>query len=310
MTEKEHELKLFLSVDIVGSTKAKHDVQFFHKWRFIFQSFYDDFYARAFESAWASVYQATVTKKPSVEHQNLPKPSFWKAAGDEMLFQVTLASTIHLQICIEAFKNAVDDYAAIIHKKDITRNGMESTGILGLKATAWIAEFPVYNAILRIGEQDDYIGPAIDRGFRLTTYSTQEKFVVSVELAYLLVRNPKNQFFYDGLYSLKGVPSEYPVFWLSMGSTTPPLRIVSNNSDVENWCDSYIEKSLPQYRPFLKDDGEFSRKYSEYEKDKVILHQAEQEYNDSLSQELTIEDPNSVNVDSEENLLSKLNFED
>jgi hypothetical protein len=310
MTEKEHELKLFLSVDIVGSTKAKHDDQFFHQWRFIFQSFYDDFYARAFESAWASVYTATVTKMPDVGHQNLPKPSFWKAAGDEMLFQVTLESRIHLQICIETFRQAVNVYAREIHEKNITKNGVKSGGILGLKATAWIAEFPVYNAILRISEQDDYIGPAIDRGFRLTTYSTQEKFVVSVELAYLLAHNPKNQFFYDGLYSLKGVPSEYPVFWLSMGMATPPLRIVSNNRDIENWCDSYIEKFLPQYRPFLKNDDEFSRKYSEYENDKVILHQAEQEYNDSLSQQLTIEDLNFVDVNSEENLLSKINPED
>ena len=76
----------------------------------------------------------------------------------------------------------------------------------------------------------DFIGPAIDTGFRLAQLSSTRRLVISVELALMLIyavrARPidesypyeKLRFFFDGRHIFKGVfgGQPYPVFWIDM----------------------------------------------------------------------------------------------
>lgn len=72
----------------------------------------------------------------------------------------------------------------------------------------------------------DYVGPAIDIGFRLSSHSTPRKFILSVGVAYALaLSNPPElsvmaelEYGYEGAVALKGVfgGTPYPLFWIDM----------------------------------------------------------------------------------------------
>lgn len=212
----EPKLKLFLSVDIVGSTHYKQRDKDAHaqNWLSLFLSFYGEFPSRFGE-------EIDKQKEGDGHHQDFDTVRLWKSLGDELIFTVVLRDRHQAGIYLKAFASALRSAATNWHT-----NSDPALNDLHLKGSAWLAGFPVGNAeipmAIQVDERSmdsrDYIGPMIDTGFRIKEHSSPRRLVVSLELAYLLLSAGTTglQFFYEGEPALKGVMRgiPYPVIWL------------------------------------------------------------------------------------------------
>ncbi len=128
-------------------------------------------------------------------------PVLWKAVGDELVFCGRVSNTETVTVAVTAFIDTLHQYRRIL---------IDTRVKLDLKGAGWLAAFPEPNRAvqLRSGEdsQDlitasealeaaadkhpynyDFLGKAIDTGFRVASLATPERFVLSVQLARLLV---------------------------------------------------------------------------------------------------------------------------
>lgn len=210
-------LRLFLSVDIVGSTALKQASAAGNKpftqdgetWQEIIAGFFSNFDSQL-RSEWDS---SKTNLGADFKHLNDVEPTFWKGSGDEALYYVNLSSKDEALFSVASFNKAVFSIRKKLKQKDSR---------LDLKATAWLAGFPVNNFEFVVGgnavrknpenpiwddiwvstfhnrlEYDtgncphnmslDFVGPQIDLGFRLTAQATPRRMVVSVDLAWLLI---------------------------------------------------------------------------------------------------------------------------
>ncbi|MGZ0175142.1 MAG: hypothetical protein ACKVHE_37085, partial [Planctomycetales bacterium] len=191
MSDWAWELRLFCSAGIVGSTafKAQNSPSKRPEWASTFSEFF-----RFFPQAVDAAYE----KLPVGFHKPAAALQAWKFVGDEILFSVAITNHKEGASHVRAFKNAISSFPEIQWKPK---------GIpLDLKATGWIAGFPVSNRKVEIPGTDgvDYIGPSVDLGFRLAKFSTPRKFVVSGSLALLVL---------DGIHSCE-LPSDSVVLYL------------------------------------------------------------------------------------------------
>jgi hypothetical protein len=241
-------LVVFLSVDLAGSTafkvaaKALPDAATpeasFQKWLPVFTGFYFQFPERlkaAFE----------LERQQDARSDLGEAPSFWKPIGDELVFTKRLTEHAQAFRTVRAFREAVLRYRKELSKKHPS---------LDLKASAWLAGFPIGNTQVPMGETSgmekldldgepilvaynlakatsrakptqtrvDYLGPAIDAGFRIGKLASPRRFVISIDLALLITEtnHPRAlDFRYDGRVELKGVlgNTPYPIFWIDMG---------------------------------------------------------------------------------------------
>jgi hypothetical protein len=216
-------LRLYLSVDVVGSTALKQRISKAEKlsgeapapaepWFSPIVQFYREIEQRFFQE-WQQYEQ-----KISAKHlwPAGPSPEFWKGAGDELIYTKRLDDHREALVCIQAWMRAINEYRRTFKKNNPT---------LDLKSTAWIAGFPVHNAEVffrqkatasEVGTGDgdpiysnlsllqkfydgdtsitrDFIGPSIDTGFRLATLASPRKLVVSVDLALILAHTIPKQ---------------------------------------------------------------------------------------------------------------------
>ena len=158
------------------------------------------------------------------------RPKLWKIIGDEILFCCRVLSLEHLSCCVGAFITALEKYGATL-------------GDIGLdvKGAGWVADFPAKNITLSINDGSiafnladedlptetferradssphgfDFLGSAIDIGFRVAGHAQADKFAASAELALLLAEAKDQQLFtrefrYDGRLTLKGVNGSHP----------------------------------------------------------------------------------------------------
>lgn len=209
-------LRLFMGVDIVGSTAFKQSSpqtrqdQAGQHW---FQAFSEFFTAveTKIHANWAGMRSKL---PPELAQKVGDHPRFWKAAGDEAIFQLEITDLLQVPFALYCFIEAVNG-----HRQEIKTHRRS----LDLKSTAWIAGFPVNNAEIALGvaserlreegiqveEQDyfslhlfrlylhkqeerpgehlDFIGPQMDLGFRLAAKSTARHMVLSADLCLLLV---------------------------------------------------------------------------------------------------------------------------
>ena len=104
----------------------------------------------------------------------------WKFSGDEAIFCVELTKHTEVVAHLAAFKQAITAFAT--KWKDQP---------LRLKGAAWLAGFPVSNVEIEIesinGKMIDFIGPAMDRGFRVAKFSDTRRFVLTPDLALMLI---------------------------------------------------------------------------------------------------------------------------
>ena len=257
-------LRLFASADLAGSTafKARRPDAIAPEWAPTFREFFMEFPA-AVEAEYARVPE----KATSPAMHLMP----WKFSGDEAIFCVELANHTEVVAHLAAFKQAITAFA--IKWKDQP---------LRLKGAAWLAGFPVSNVELEIesinGKMIDFIGPAMDRGFRVAKFADIRRFVLTPDLVLMLIdaldrtevgpANKEFSVFYAGRETLKGVIGNepFPIFWLDMLNghrTEEDLLLGLKRDDVTNAAKTFLRRfldSTPQLmRPFI--DGDPDEKY-------------------------------------------------
>ncbi|NQV29121.1 MAG: hypothetical protein HQ518_32615 [Rhodopirellula sp.] len=213
------ELRLFCSADIVGSTafKAQNSPSKRPEWASTFSEFFR-FFPQAVDAAYERL--------PGGFHKPSAAMQAWKFVGDEILFSVAIANHKEGASHVWAFKSAISSFPELQWKPK---------GIpLDLKATGWIAGFPVSNRKVEIPGSDgvDYIGPSVDLGFRLAKFSTPRKFVVSGSLALLVL---------DGIHSCD-LPSDSVVLYLD---GTESLKVSDRRQTVSSRLLRYARWSGP-----------------------------------------------------------------
>ncbi len=241
-------LKIFLSVDVVGSTALKQkgrvldvpDVAADHApdfvngdWLEFITNFYRDFPSKLID-AFEEIRETRKKDNPS-EGDKAKPPLLWKALGDELVFTAELAAPTDAAIHLEALGDAINSSV---------KSWSEGNSQLpvSFKGTAWVAGFPVGNSEIpmtqnsvkdpdenRIGDDRyDYSGPAIDIGFRIAKFSTPRRLTISAELADLVALDGrmKNRLWAEIPLELKGVlrGRPYPIFWFDCYLTTKKIK--------------------------------------------------------------------------------------
>jgi hypothetical protein len=270
-------LRLFLSVDLVGSTALK---QSHHAWRPAIMNFY-----REFDHAVCAQFKAFNKGRNRIS----PVPEFWKSNGDELLYICELTS-------LEQAHNTVQEWLAALHAY---RSTLE-TGQLDIKSTGWIGLFPIPNAevFFRRGEGQmraearndalltqseirdqwyagkdrheitrDFVGPSIDTGFRLTAWARPQRFIMSVDLAFLLtsqssVTSDPLPLHFSGREKLKGVidGEPYPCIWLPVGGQKADFSVGREMADpmhLRAYCEVIIEQNYKFITPLFLGDTDY-----------------------------------------------------
>ncbi|MBF0426957.1 MAG: hypothetical protein HQL66_14180 [Magnetococcales bacterium] len=227
---KSRGLRLFLSVDIAGSTSYKGGRPSSNSlsrarvapgstasvaWIELYEEFYNDF-----PTLFARLLGEAIKVVKFVDKELPDRLRLWKILGDELIFVVRITSAADADAVLLAFHRALKDYQANIKKKHAT---------LALKGTAWTAGFPIRNCRVELRrfankEQQviDYIGPDIDIGFRLTKLARPGSIVASMDLVDILLNKGIRSEFrcvFVGWERMKGVFADkpYPVHWLVYG---------------------------------------------------------------------------------------------
>jgi hypothetical protein len=295
-------LRIFLSVDLVGSTAFKQarppellkqnraeSSSLGPAWFKSILSFYRDFESMLREQ-WASFNaECEIKKLPECN-----EPEFWKSNGDELLYTFELREPSEAASIMILWLSTLENYRRALRS---------NTPELDIKSAAWIAGFPVMNSEVifregignsKAGEADDallhqhdllniwysgikkragltkdYVGPAIDTGFRIAGWASSRKMVISVDLALLLTgtsldHNIKEKFsiFFDGTQPLKGVVGgrPYPIIWIQVDGVGALVekedkllkRSPANHNEIQAYCEEYIrENSEFLMRPFV-----------------------------------------------------------
>lgn len=199
-------LRMFLSVDIAGSTKFKGNRPSI-EWVSVYENFFCEFHAFFLRAVKAA-------HNNNNSSQDLAKQiKLWKMLGDELIFVAKITTESDVGIALLAFYETVFDYQQKIQEK---------YEALSLKGTAWTAGFPIRNRRVIVGNDrqvEDFIGPDMDIGFRLTKVARTGPIIASMDLVDLLIgRNYQSEFHcvFVGWETMKGVFADkpYPVHWL------------------------------------------------------------------------------------------------
>ncbi len=200
----QYRVRLFLSVDLTGSTSFKSKNESF-VWLKAFQEFYSEFPRRFSEN-----YERTCKDIPGLaEHHAVHLPKIWKTIGDEILFVNRVYCVTHLGAYVTAFSKTLHEFGASV----------QGNHDLNTKGNGWIAAFPSPNCSIQVRSPDnedpisghgdlntevfeaavdtnpenfDFLGKGIDSGFRIARNSTIDTFTISPALAFLLVKAKGN----------------------------------------------------------------------------------------------------------------------
>lgn len=197
----EYRVRLFLSVDLSGSTAFKNSKEGEARkagatpsWVTVFQKFYSDF-----PSLFASEFQQH--KNDSVGADVCPE--LWKAVGDELVFCGRVTNKKSCAVALDTFVRTLHQY-----RRQLAHQGVD----LNVKGAGWLAAFPEPNRTVQLRVKDgssellpasealecsadkepfefDFLGKAIDTGFRVASNAQPDRFVLSVQLARLLASN-------------------------------------------------------------------------------------------------------------------------
>jgi hypothetical protein len=275
-------LRLFLSADLEGSTPYK---QARKVWRPEIIGFYRDF---------DYILQSQFRAFAGTRDEALPAPEFWKSNGDELLYVCELRSLSHAHALMHVWAATLDEYQS---------SREEASKHLEVKSTAWIGLFPAPNAELffrrgpaSAGADDpkdpvlaqatlrdewysgpsptisrDFVGPSIDTGFRLTSWATPRRLIVSVDLAYLLTSSYTRgvgplRLQLSGRAKLKGVIDDqpYPVIWAPVSrrgvvelDPRRDGRTASDRATIRCACEAVIEQHYTSITPFFLGTARF-----------------------------------------------------
>lgn len=253
-------VRLFLSVDLVGSTAFKNTSE--------------NSSGQRSGPPWANLFFAFYTGFPKIFGQGLGeeieplreelRPALVKTIGDELLLQTRIRSSRDAVDVVRFFTKALAHY---------TKHNLASDKLL-LKGTAWIAGFPINNCRVAFESRPhDFIGPSMDTGFRISRHASPSKLVVAVDLALLLLSADRalDEMFFEGTETLRGVLGgrPYPIIWHKVDGEhtdlhSAELRLRNQKHDKEQlraYCAEYINSCQRTWliRPyFLGGEGKFS----------------------------------------------------
>lgn len=202
-------LRLFLSVDMAGSTefKSRLGAQGADGWLEIFQAFFTRF----------PLMVAGQIGFEFLDEDATPAIDVWKVMGDEVVFVSTPQSPEEVTSTLLALLRTLNLYEER-HFRDLP---------LRLKATAWLADFDGRNIEIEIPELSsaargthlDFIGPDIDLGFRISKHAPPGALVVSADVLEMILgaeNRARADFRIVGSETLKGVMfgRPYPIVWM------------------------------------------------------------------------------------------------
>lgn len=202
-------LRLFLSVDMAGSTefKSRLGAQGADGWLEIFEAFFTRF----------PLMVAGQIGFEFLDQEATPAIDVWKVMGDEVVFVSTPASAEEVTSTLLALLRTLSLYEER-HFRDLP---------LRLKATAWLADFDGRNIEIEIPELSstargahlDFIGPDIDLGFRISKHAPPGALVVSADVLDMVLgaaNRAQADFRIVGAETLKGVMlgRPYPIIWM------------------------------------------------------------------------------------------------
>ena len=256
-----------MSADLVGSTayKATKSSELVPEWASTFREFFRGFPNFVTQQYVKVVEDGRSPKFITCQNQFTP----WKFLGDEILFHVELKDHTEVPSHLWVFQQAITHFPNDWAQKKVP---------LRLKGSAWLAGFPVTNCEIVIpsvsGETLDFIGPSLDLGFRLSKFADERRFILSADLALMLLdavhrRKIDSQLFkifLHGKEHLKGVIDNrpYPVVWLDFGDDEKDLeeRLLgtarkSEHSAMIDYLNKFIDKNSPAlFRPFIQGDSD------------------------------------------------------
>lgn len=248
-------LHLFLSADIVGSTRFKQRSSKGSLEQAWLPSIFEFLHEFPFE----------VEKAVAAESDDkCTPPKVWKLLGDEVILSTEVQRGVDLGVLVNAFAKTIKE------RNHSPRNRTESREPLRIKGAAWVAGFPVANAILPLANGGhDYLGASMDTGFRIARVSTPRRMAISVELAWMLlaIGDPHPTLGYHGRSPLDGLIVEggYPAFFVDIGPTKLEEledRIVCapdfDSSAMRDFSRAFIEShGRPNHLPFIRGDHRF-----------------------------------------------------
>jgi len=264
-------VRLFASVDLIGSTayKNRHEPSSvsYKTQKTPWIKGFEEFYLRFSEAL-----QHQCELNGFNEGDGSVGVKFFKAIGDELIFQTVIKHHRHAIKFALAFRAALQEYNAKLNKTQLP---------LQLKGTMWIAGLPINHQEIQTpekGAKSDYLGPSIDAGFRITKFSTKRKLSVSVDLALLLTASSKAKdappndlvFYFDGQQSLKGVLGDrpYPIIWIEAAPKSEEEILLGIPKDpcdafrLNRFCRDYIselQETTWLIEPYFADDDAFDR---------------------------------------------------
>lgn len=178
---------LFLSCDIVGSTKFKQSMAL---WQKTFLTFYREF--------------PQMLGDLTAQAQFEPEFTLWKPVGDELIFTVHVRNEVETFHAVRLWLEAMDKYEQdSLHDTPLatkggafiaTFPGPDSESSIPRNPTIETSDKGVFelNAEALATRSDDYMydyfGPSIDTGFRVFSACDNRFFTLSVEVAWALAQ--------------------------------------------------------------------------------------------------------------------------
>jgi hypothetical protein len=200
-------VRLFLSVDMAGSTLFKGRFADGGGWLDIFRSFFTNF----------PLMMAGQVGVAFLEQDETPVVEVWKVMGDEVIFVATPNSAEEMVYLLLALLRTMEGYEQRF-LGDLP---------LRLKGTAWLADFSGRNIELEIPELSggesvrvvDFIGPDLDLGFRVSKFARPSCLALSLDVADLVLgagNADEAALYLIGAEELKGVMygRPYPIIWM------------------------------------------------------------------------------------------------
>lgn len=227
-----YRVRLFLSVDLSGSTAFKNKQTNPRAWVPKFEEFYSEFKG-IFAARFAAVCKSNTNLCKDFE---VEIPKLWKTVGDELIFVNRVDSYAQVITYVSAFRDAMDTYATQKLKNDD----------LDVKGNGWLASFPYPNQTINVHYKPsemvteeiekkadesphsyEFLGSGIDSGFRIAKNSTPSFFTISPSLARIICMGNRNKdtlgklgefdVVFAGVNQLKGVINgdDFPIIGIN-----------------------------------------------------------------------------------------------
>ncbi len=249
--EHPHDVAMFMSCDVVGSTAFK---------------------GSAGHDGWLEAFEALFRELPLVfigevaqaffTEDDVPAAGVWKVMGDEVILLATPAGLREAALLASAFQRTVVEYD----------RRLAARWPLRIRGCCWAAEVGRRNRQIEIPEMFggsngrpylDFLGPDIDTGFRLSACCSAGEVIVSPNLAEALARSADGtdlRFRRTGERVLKGVCGGHPF----------PLVLLAGDADSETTGAEGLADELRMLRQRLRDDHGVEMAPPVFERDHAV----------------------------------------